>query len=112
MNTDKKDFRWKPMDVAFGDNLLRPRRLILEVSAKYECCRYNTCSESGGVGYHSEHSLMTLEEWLTWLSRFSDELTGRQMREAREAAQAPFTEPQYWTDFRERYRLTGDPFIK
>jgi hypothetical protein len=104
--------RWKPMDVAFADNLNRPRNLILEVSDKYEQFRYTTCSESGGSGCHSESSLMTLEEWLKWLERFSDDLTGRQMREAREAVMAPFTEPKFWTAFRERFAATGDPWLK
>jgi hypothetical protein len=99
------------MDVAYGDNLLRPRKLIIEVG-KHDCCKYTTCSESGGVGYHPESALRTLEEWLKWLEKFSDELTGRQLREAREAATAPFVEPQSWTDFRYRYKETGDPWIR
>ena len=104
--------QWKPMDVAFADNLLRPRRLILEVSEKHECCRYTTCSEDGfGTGYHSDGSLRTLEEWLRWIDRFSDDLTGRQIREAKEAAQAPFVEPQAWADFRRCYADTGDPWL-
>ena len=101
------------MDVVFGDTLLRPRRLILEAMAKegIERASYTTCSESNGVGYHPECALRTLEEWLIWLDRFSDDLTGRQIREAKEAAKAPFTEPASWAGFRERYAATGDPWI-
>lgn len=100
------------MDVAFGDNRRNPRRLILEVSDKYESSRYTCTSGSGGVGSQSDNSLRTLEEWLVWMDRFSDELTGRELRECKEAARAPFVEPQFWTDFRERYAATGDPFLK
>lgn len=99
------------MDVAFGDTLRGPRRLILEVG-EHECCRYTTCSESGGVGYHPESSLRTLEEWLKWIDRFSDDLTGREIREAKEAAQSPFIEPKDWAGFRARYSGTGDPWMK
>jgi hypothetical protein len=104
--------RWKVMDVAFGDNRLHPRRLVIEVNEKFECCRYTTCCEDGdGIGYCSEHSLRTLDEWLDWLDRFSDELTGREIREAKEAARAEFAEPQSWADFRKRYAETGDPWL-
>lgn len=99
------------MDVAFGDNLRNPRRLILEVNDKYEHSRYTCCSESGGTGSQSDHSLRTLEEWLVWVDRFTDDLTGREIRECKEAARAPFTEPKYWADFRERYKQTGDPWL-
>lgn len=104
-------FRWQPMDMAFGDNLRKPRRLILEVSEKHECCRYTTCSESDGIGYHPESSLRTQEEWLTWIDRFSDDLTGREIREAKEAVRAPFTDPDSWAGFRKRYAETGDPWL-
>jgi hypothetical protein len=104
-------FRWKPMDVAFGDNIRRPRRLILQVNPKYPNHCYTTCSESDGIGSHSDHSLMTLEEWLTWIERFWDDLTGRELREAKEAARAPFIEPRSWVEFRERYRRTGNPYL-
>ena len=100
------------MDVAFGDNTRNPRRLVLSVNEKHECCRYTTLSESGGEGYHPEGSLRTLEEWLKWLDRFSDDLTGRELREAREAALAPFSEPIFWADFRKRYAETGDAWIR
>jgi hypothetical protein len=104
--------RWKVMDVAFGDNIRGPRRLILEVHPGNEYFRYTTCSEGLGVGSHSDHSLRSLEEWLKWIERFSDDLTGRELREAKEAAQAPFTEPKEWTAFRLRYAQTGDPWLK
>lgn len=104
-------FRWKVMDVAYGDNIRNPRRLILEVNPKYPNHCYTTCSESDGIGSHSDHSLRTLDEWLVWIDRFSDDLTGREIREAKEAARAPFTEPKSWAGFRARYAETGDPWL-
>jgi len=106
-----QQFRWKPMDVAFGANLRNPRRMILEVNKKYPNHCYVTISESDGVRSHSDYSLHTLDEWLIWLERFRDDLTGRELRECREAATAPFTEPQSWTEMRKRYAETGDAFI-
>ena len=109
---------WKPMDMAFGDNLHRPRKLILEAHPPRgtgpldKWWTYTTCGETGGVGYQSETSLRTQEDWLEWVERFSDEKTGREMREIKEAASATFQEPQYWTDFRKRYAETGDPWIR
>ena len=104
--------RWKPMDVCYGDTIRGPRRLILEVSAAHNCSRYTWCCESGDVGRASEWSMKTFEEWIEWLERFSDEITGREMREAREAARSPFTEPESWRGFRERYAATGEPWIQ
>ena len=103
--------RWKPMDVVFADNIRRPRRLVLEASETHPCCSYTTCSESDGVGYHSENSMKTLAEWLTWIEKFREDLTGRDIREAIEAATGPFVEPDSWTAFRERYAATGDPWL-
>lgn len=99
------------MDVAFGDNLRCPRRLILEVNTKYPNQCYTTCSERDGVGNHSDYSLRTLEEWLEWVEKFRDEQTGKEMREVIEAAKTPFVEPKSWTDFRARYAETGDPWM-
>ena len=100
------------MDVAYGDNIRGPRRLILEVNQHHERpSSYTTCSESDGIGYFSDNALRTLEEWLMWIERFSDDLTGRELREAKEAARAPFAEPKSWADFRERYERTGDPWL-
>src|ERR1039458_8308048 len=84
--------RWKPMDVVFADNIRHPRRLILSADPKYECAAYAVCSESDGVGYHSRHSLMTQREWLAWIERFREDLPGREIREAIEAATGPFVE--------------------
>lgn len=103
--------RWKVMDVAWADNIRNPRCLVVEVNPKYPGHCYTTCSQSDGIGSHSDHSLRTQEEWLKWLERFSDDLTGRELREAREAALAPFVEPPSWAGFRERYKLTGDPWL-
>ena len=106
------------MDMAFGDNLHRPRKLILEAHPPRgtgpldKWWTYTTCGETGGVGYQSETSLRTQAEWLEWIERFSDEKTGREMREIKEAARATFQEPQYWTDFRKRFAETGDPWIR
>lgn len=100
------------MEIAFADNLQKPRRLILEVKPEYPNFCYSTVSESDGVGSHSDYSLMTLDEWLKWIERFREDLTGRQIREAIEAAKAPFVEPQSWADFRQRLAQTGDPFIR
>jgi hypothetical protein len=102
--------RWKRFDVVLGDNLIKPWRLIVEVNDKTRS--YTVCSESGGVGYQSDHSLRTKEEWLTWVDRFSDDLTGRELREAKEYVRAPFIQPQCWIDFRKRFELTGDPWLK
>ena len=55
-------FRWKPMDVAYGDNLRKPRRLVLELNPKYPAHCYTTCSESDGIGNYSDHSMRTREE--------------------------------------------------
>jgi hypothetical protein len=104
-----QQFRWKPMDVAFADNTRNPQRLMLEVNKQYHC--YTTISQSDGVGSHSEYSLLTLDEWLIWLERFREDLTGRELRECREAATAPFTEPQSWAEMRKRHAETGDAFI-
>lgn len=101
--------RWKPMDVAFGDTLRRPRRLILEVHGEG---RYETCTESDGIGGHSDCSLRSLQEFLVWVDRFSDDITGRELREVKEAARAPFVEPESWAAFRKRYAETGAPWLK
>ena len=100
------------MDVAYGENIRRPRRLVLEVDPTRECARYTCCTEGQGESYDSEHSLMTFDEWLTWLDKFSDDLTGRELREAREAVRETFTEPPGWRGFRERFATTGDPWLK
>lgn len=100
------------MDVAFGDTIRNPRRLVLEVNTKYPNYCYTTCSESGGVGNHNDANLRTLDEWLEWIESFSDDLTGRELRECKEAARAEFTEPESWNNFRVRFSETGDPFIK
>lgn len=100
------------MDVAFGDTIRTPRRLVLHVDAGNERFRYSCCTERQGESYCGEGGLMTLDEWLVWLDRFSDDFTGRELREAREAAQAPFTEPPGWVGFRERFAATGDPWLK
>lgn len=101
------------MDIAFADNLLCPRRLVLEVSPQYPSNCYTCVSERGnGTGSHSDYSLMTRDEWLIWIERFRDELTGKEIREAIEAVKAPFNEPQCWLDMRERFKQTGDAFLK
>ena len=99
------------MNVVFADNIRCPRRLILEADPKYECAAYAVCSESDGVGYHSRQSLMTLDEWLAWIERFREDLPGREIREAIEAATGPFVEPDSWAGFRARYAATGDPWL-
>lgn len=110
--TGVKRFRFKPMDIAFADYLRKPRCLIMEVNRDYPDFCYTTFGETGGIGTYSDHSLRTLEEWLTWVNRFRDDLTGREIREVIEAAKAPFTEPDFWAEARERYAKTGDAFIK
>ncbi len=100
------------MDIGYADNLQSPRCLVLEVDSKYPNHCYTTVSEREGVGSHSDRSLRTREEWLEWLERFSDDLTGRQMREAREHVMAPFEEPPSWAGFRKRFSETGDPWLK
>ena len=109
---------WKLMDVVFGDNLHRPRRLILEIhpptgKGLFErYWRYTTCTESGGIGGLSETSIRTKNEWLNWIDRFADDLTGKELRDAKESVRAEFAEPQCWLDFRKRYAETGDPWIR
>ena len=113
MQAEKKPaLRWKPMDVAYGDNIRKPRRLVLEVNPEYPHHCYTTCSENDGIGSQSDYSLRTKEEWLAWVDRFSDDLTGKELREAKEAVCADFVEPQSWTDFRKRYAETRDPWIR
>ena len=101
------------MDVAFADNIWKPRRLIAGVNPQYQphhC--YDCISENLGNGSYGIHDLKTLDEWLIWIERFRDEKTGKEMREAIEAAKAPFVEPPEWADFRKRYAETGDAFIQ
>lgn len=113
MQAEKKPaLRWKPMDVAYGDNIRKPRRLVLEVNPEYPNHCYMTCSENDGIGSQSDYSMRTKEEWLAWVDRFSDDLTGKELREAKESVRADFVEPQSWTDFRKRYAETGDPWIR
>jgi hypothetical protein len=100
------------MDVAFGDNLRSPRRLNTGRSIPVIPRVIPTCSERTGIGSHSDYSLLTLEEWLVWIERFADELTGRELREYKEAARAAFIEPTEWQAFRKRYADTGDPWVR
>lgn len=110
--------RWNVMQMAFGDTLHGPRQLVLEVHPPrgpgplQKWWRYVTCSECGGIGIHIECSLRTQSEWIDWVDRFSDDLTGRELREAKQAALAEFAEPQWWLDFRRRHAETGDPWIQ
>ena len=99
------------MEVAYAESIRKPRRLILEVNTESKYSTYSTLSECDGQGSHSDYSLMTLAEWLEWLEKFRDENTGKEMRDAIEAAKAPFVEPKSWGEFRERYKLTGNPWL-
>lgn len=109
----KPHMRWKIMDLAFGDNLICPRRLIVDVHPEYypRLCYTTLCERGGGCGSNGEFSLRTLPEWLEWVERFRDEKTGREMREVIEAAKAPFIEPQEWVEIRKRFAETGNAFI-
>lgn len=108
----KPALRWKPMDVAYGDTIHKPRRLVIEALPEYLNYPYTTCSEMDGIGSHSDYSLRTKEEWLAWVDRFSDDLTGKELREAKEAVLADFVEPRSWSEFRKRYAATGDPWLR
>ncbi len=99
------------MSVAYDRTIERPRRLILAVNMEHESSRYTVCTEDGyGIGYVSERSLRSLPEWLQWADLFVDELTGRELREAKSHAAAPFVEPKQWAEFRARYAETGNPW--
>jgi hypothetical protein len=107
----KPAIRFKPMDVAFDCNRRHPHRLVLEVNPEYHpnhCYHVAGRDWSGSAGVHD---LMTRDEWVQWLEKFSDELTGREFRECKEAALGPFEEPQCWADFRKRFAETGSPWI-
>lgn len=101
---------FKPMDVAYANRLRNPRVLVIEVNPQYKTSFYTAISESCGDGYYP--ALKTKEEWLTWVDRFSDDLTGRELREAKEAVRAEFVEPECWSGFRKRFAETGDPWLK
>lgn len=104
--------RWKPMDIVYADGLHRPRCLILSVHVREDGSgSYEAVSENDGSPILSDSCAMTQEEWLKWLEYFSDDLTGRQMREAREAATGPLVEPESWAGYRKRYAETGYPWI-
>lgn len=105
--------RWKPMDVALGDTIHRPFRLVLEAHAPRtweDEWTYATVSESDGVGSSLDHNLRSAEQWLLWVDRFSDDLTGRELREAKEHVRAGVVEPASWTEFRGRFQATGSPW--
>lgn len=105
--------RWKPMDVVYADGITNPRCLILSVYTRDNGTgSYEAVSESDGMPSLSDGNAMTQAEWLKWLEHFSDDLTGRQMREAREAALTELVEPESWAGFRKRYSETGDPWLK
>ena len=99
------------MDIAYGDTLRKPRRLVLEADPSEKYCRYTTCSEQDGIGYHSEGALMTLADWLEWAERFKEDFPYSEIRAVKEAAQALFTEPESWAGFRQRYAETADPWL-
>ena len=106
--------RWKPMDVVYLGNHRKPRGLVLEVHwwERSKRWTYTVWSESEGNHHGVDESwAMTQREWLDWLDGFYDELTGKQMREYKEAAKAPLVEPASWTGFRQRYADTGDPWL-
>lgn len=107
------DYKWKSMDVVFRDTLYAPRCLILGVHTSADgWVLYEGVSENDGMPSIPEDCAMTKLEWLKWLDHLSDDLTGREMREARERAEAPLVEPESWAGFRARYAETGDPWKK
>ena len=108
----KPPIRFKPMDVVFDCNARNPHRLVLEVNEKYHP---NYCYQVAGKDWHGSagvHDLMTREEWLQWIERFSDELTGRELRECKQAVLEPLVEPKLWAEFRARFAETGSPWIE
>jgi hypothetical protein len=105
--------RWKPMDVAYHGVIAAPRILIIEVHTRGDRVSYEYVSERDGVGADDERSIMaTADEWLEWLTRFQDEMLGRDYREAQERVRNPLVEPKSWAGFRERYAATGCPWIQ
>jgi hypothetical protein len=101
------------MDVVYHGVLAAPRILILEVYTRGEYIRYEYVSERDGVGSIDERSVMaTADEWLEWLTKFQDEMLGRDYRAAQERVRTPLVEPKSWAGFRERYAATGCPWIQ
>ena len=53
---------------------------------------------------------MTREEWFAWLDGFMD-ITRREYVIYRDEVEKPFVEPQEWTEYRQRFKATGSPWI-
>lgn len=105
--------RWKPMDVVYQDTLRRPRCLILSARTREDGTgSYEAVSESDGSPILFDYCAMTKEEWMRWTARFSDDFTGRELRECREAVETPLIEPESWGGYRKRFSETGDPWIR
>lgn len=101
----------KLFDVFYGENLSRPRRLVVEIYADY----LTAISEGGG-----EHTvrlpphkwdLMNLAEWERFADHLADDITPREMREYKEQARASFEWPKVWTEFKTRHETTGNAYL-
>ena len=101
------------MDVVYGPYIQAPRRLILDVYHRQDgTVHYEPVSEGEGCGGEAEEWLWaTKEEWLEWLTKFQDEMTGLAYREAQDRVRKPLVEPKSWAGFRERYKTTGCPWL-
>lgn len=104
--------KFKPMDVAYADRLHRPQVLVAEVNPAHRYSFYTAIGLSGCDSSYPESALRTKDEWLAWVDRFSDDFTGRELREAKESVRAEFSEPECWAEFRKRFEETGDPWMK
>lgn len=101
------------MDVVYQDVIAAPRILILDVHQSGDYICYEYVSERDGVGSRRECSVMaTAEEWLEWLTKFQDEMLGRDYRAAQDRVRTPLVEPKSWAGFRERFAATGCPWIQ
>lgn len=94
-------------DVVYQDRIQTPRSLIVEIGPKY----HTVLTEGEGMGHAKPEHFMTLDEWLEWLEKFRDELTGKDFREAQEHARAPLTWSRVWNEFKARYDATGNAFL-
>lgn len=99
------------MEIYYQDTLRKPRVLIVELRSENDIQRADIgLSESGGLSYRLDN-VMTREQWLEWVQKFRDDLTGRELREILEHESAPFVWPQCWNEFRDRYAATGNAFL-
>lgn len=100
----------KLFDVYYGDRLQR-RGLVVEIFANHLVL----ITERGGVDYvnlpPSKWRLMDLAEWERFADHLAEDITGQELREAKENARASFVWPKEWQDFKTRHDATGNAFV-